>query len=106
MVAWNRDDPGPSLSGPSWGGTALQLFWNMNVTDQVTAIILKEDKSADPANFRADARRLIKEEMDVLFGKSGLRGWVSSGNNDYIKQHQLDEKLQGQLVIVYIMCSI
>ena len=106
FVKWERDFGYDSMSSGPWRGSSEKpsLRWNTNATERVKHIIKSIDETANPEDFLQDARLIIKEETDVLLGKSGLSCWVSSGSTDYIKKHGLPEECKSKLVNVNLTC--
>jgi hypothetical protein len=109
MIQWEREFDRYTLSsGFVFSGSSQtpMLRWSKNVTDKVKDIIKAADKDANPDNFLEDARIIIYQELEVLLGKSGLKCRVGSGREQYIKEHDLDEELEGKLVVVHITYQV
>jgi hypothetical protein len=108
LVKWHREFERFKLSSGPFSGSSdtPDLQFNKNVTDQVKKIVTLVDKTVNPDDFLEDARIIIREEMELLLGKSGLRCYVSSGSEAYLKEHDLGVECKGKLVVVTIMYQV
>jgi hypothetical protein len=108
MIRWEREFDSYTLSSGPFSGSSqtTELNWSKDVTQRVKDIIKTADKDANPDNFLTDARIIIRQELKALLGKSGLKCYVASGGEHYIKEQGLDKELERKLVVVHITYQV